>query len=491
MKGWKKMRKHAAMHKPLAVLIAAFMLLSTLSVFALTGFAANSELPSYSTDFTGTDELTKWSGDTDSYTVADSKLTNTAGIKALTFTNGAEAAPAYENVRIDATLSQTARIAFRASNLWTDKTYVEVDFGGAVMLRKSDDTNIQTADVTGLAAGTNADISIKVVGDKVTVTVNDTVALDAVAATGINATGAIGILTIAENVSFDKFAITPLDADGNPIEDEEQGGDEGDDQPVDDLKPTVPGKDISHYFTDFDDPDELDNKWLAAAELAIADGKLSTSGKIAGALLDVEYKNFEIETVIDNDARLVFRADDLVIWTANRYYVEIDFADAGNDAAIFIRSSADESVNLKLVEVPGERLTVGNATRVRVKVVGSKIQVFLGKDTEPIAEYEDANEIETRTGYPGVMVINLQTNFNYYMVTELDETGAPVKVETSTSTDSKPTEEKPSPTESESSTASGSVDTGASGSGMLIFCLVAGFGSAAAILMVSKKRSTK
>jgi len=496
------MRKHVVLHKPLAALIAALVLLSTLSVFAITSFAS-SALPSFSTDFTEADELTKWSGDVANFTVADSKLTSSAAWKAIAFTNGGNSAPLYENVQIDVTLNQTARIAFRASDLWTDRCYVEVDFGGAVMLRNNSDENIQTADVAGLVAGTNSNVSIKIVGNKVTVSVNDSVAINAVTAPDLADSGYIGLIAPDANVSFDKFAITPLDEDGNPIEDEEQGGQDGDDQPADDLKPTVPDKDISHYFTDFDDPDELDNKWLAPAELKIEDNKLiakaaEEGGEVVanGALLDEEYKNFEIETVLNNDARLVFRADDIVIWTANRYYVEIDFADAGNDAAIFIRSSADESVNLKLVEVPGERLTIGNATRVRVKVVGSKIQVFLGKDIEPIAEYEDEG-IAVRTGYTGVMVISIPngdripTEFDYYMVTELDDSGEPVKVENNTnSISSEGSTGTSSTTEPENSAVSGPADTGESASGMFIFCLIAVFGSAAAVLLMMYKKQS-
>ena len=133
-----KMRKHVVLHKPLAALIAALVLLSTLSVFAITSFAS-SALPSFSTDFTEADELTKWSGDVANFTVADSKLTSSAEWKAIAFTNGGNSAPLYENVQIDVTLNQTARIAFRASDLWADRCYVEVDFGGAVMLRNNSD----------------------------------------------------------------------------------------------------------------------------------------------------------------------------------------------------------------------------------------------------------------------------------------------------------------------------------------------------------------
>lgn len=487
------MRKHAVSHKSFAALLAAVVLLSTMSVFALIGFASTA-LPSFSTDFTETDELTKWSGDTANFIVADSKLTSSAAWKAITFTNGGSSAPLYESTQIDVTLSQTARIAFRASDLWTDRHYVEVDFGGAVMLRNNSDADIQTAAVADLAAGTNANVSIKIVDNKVTVLVNDTVVIDAVTAPDLAANGYIGLIVPAENVSFDKFAITPLDADGNPIQDESNSSNsESGNQPdEDDLKPVVPGKDISHYFTDFDDENELDNKWLAPAELKIEDGKLIAQNAIAGALLEpAEYKNFEIETVIDNDARLVFRADDIVIWTANRFYVEVDFADSGEDA-IFVRDSKDETKNLKVVELPGETLTPGTSIRVRVRVIGSKIQVFLGKNAEPVLEYEN-EQIEARSGYTGVMVINLPTKFDYYMVTELNDNGEPVKVETDPGTvSSEESKESSDTTVSETSTVNKPADTGESAPGMLAFCLITVFGSAAAVLlMVYKKQSEK
>ena len=376
------------------------------------------------------------------------------------------------------------------------------------MLRNNSDADIQTAAVAGLAAATNANVSIKIVGQNVTVSVNDTAAIEAATAPDLAANGYIGLIVPAAGVSFDKFAITPLDADGNPIQDESNSNvssDESGDQPaVDDLKPTVPGEDISHYFTDFDNPDELNNNWLAPAELKIEDNKLvakaaEEGGEVVanGALLGEEYKNFEIETVINNDARLVFRADDIVIWSANRFYVEFDFAQTGN-AAIFVRSSRDETVNLKTVEIPNGIMTPDTPVRVRVKVVDSKIQVFLGKNAEPVLEYED-EEIAVRTGYTGVMVISfpngdrIPTKFDYYMVTELDDSGEPVKVENNTSSvSSEESTGTSSTTASENSAVSGPADTGESASSMLIFCLIAVFGSAAAVLlMMYKKQSAK
>ena len=414
---------------------------------------AAAETDSFYTGFAGDQatELANWSGNTDAFTVADSKLTQAAGSwTALTLGDGTAT---YGDVSIEASMSQTGRIFFRGESAWANRFYVEMDFGGAVFLRNLGEENVASAAVA-LTAGTPALVNITVIDQTVSVFVNGELVLTHTDNT-LPATGAIGVV-FGCGMVFDNFGVTviPTDTDDEggenppPSGDGDEGGEnpppvggdddeEGEDAPPAPILPILPEENIFHYFDDFDDVDTFEYDWIGTTAMELVAGNLiGYHDAISGTLLygpdDDNYMdgyyfdNYEIEAVFGQDARIAFRIKEPSVWHSERYYVEVQFnPQASGEGVVLLRDKLEDGDVAKAI-IPAGVLVKGTDVRVRVRVVGDTVSVFLGNSDEAVLTYD---ELEVYEGYVGLMSIYSPVEFRWFLMTMLDEEGNPIEIE--------------------------------------------------------------
>ena len=205
--------------------LSCLMAVTFLTAAPLSGSAAGKN---YSTDFNSADDLKDWrmqqadaqgnETDYDGYEVKDGMMVpKKAGQILGAVYTGAK----YKNVLIETSVDKATRIEFccDTASPWADKRfYVEIDFGGAVLIRTGEDQEIASQLVSGLVSREQTEVKIRIYGKTIEVYLNGakTPSLKRVDEDGtFTATeGYIGIMTVWQNPSIDYFRITELDENG-------------------------------------------------------------------------------------------------------------------------------------------------------------------------------------------------------------------------------------------------------------------------------------
>lgn len=213
------------MKKSLCFALSCLLAVSLSAIAPLVGSAAGKN---YSTDFNSANDLKEWKmyqGDKDGnnvefdgYEVKNGMMTPK---KAGQILGAVYTGSKYKNVLIETSIDKMARIEFccDSDSPWADKRfYVEVDFGGAVLIRTGEDQEIASQLVSGLVSREQTEVKIRIYGKTIEVYLNGgkTPSLKRVDEDGtFTATeGYVGIMTVWQNPSVDYFRITELDENG-------------------------------------------------------------------------------------------------------------------------------------------------------------------------------------------------------------------------------------------------------------------------------------
>ncbi len=213
------------MKKSLCFALSCLLAVSLAAIAPLAGSAAEKN---YSTDFNSADDLKDWrmqqadaegnATDFDGYEIKDGMMTPK---KAGQILGAVYTGSKYKNVLIETSIDKMARIEFccDSASAWSDRRfYVEVDFGGAVLIRTGEDKEIASQLVSGLVSREQTEVKIRIYGKTIEVYLNGgkTPSLKRVDEDGtFTATeGYIGIMTVWQNPSIDYFRITGLDENG-------------------------------------------------------------------------------------------------------------------------------------------------------------------------------------------------------------------------------------------------------------------------------------
>ncbi len=213
------------MKKSFCLLLSCLIVLSMTIMAPLTGSAAGKN---YSTDFNSADDLKDWklqkadaegnAEDFEGYEVKDGVM---VAKKAGQILGAVYTGAKYTNMLIETSIDKMARIEFccDSASAWADKRfYVEIDFGGAVLIRTGLDQEIGSQLVSGLVSREQTEVKIRIYGKTIEVYLNGakTPSLKRVDDDGtFTATeGYVGIMTVWQNPSVDYFRITELDENG-------------------------------------------------------------------------------------------------------------------------------------------------------------------------------------------------------------------------------------------------------------------------------------
>lgn len=148
----------------------------------------------------------------------------------------------------------------------------------------------------------------------------------------------------------------------------------------------------------------------------IEDGtvKPERQGIIVGLLYKNEtYENLLIEAEINKMTRFQFRVGSDSTWSDERFYVEIDFG-----GAIILRNQDDKELSSTLVY----NLVSREMTKVKIRVYGNTVEVYLHDNTEPDFTYTD-EQLAVRSGYFSMMFVWQDPNVDNIRLTKLDSQG--------------------------------------------------------------------
>lgn len=198
------------------------------SLAAIAPLAGSAAEKNYSTDFNSADDLKDWrtqqadaegnATDFDGYEIKNGMMTPK---KAGQILGAVYTGSKYKNVLIETSIDKMARIEFccDSASAWADRRfYVEVDFGGAVLIRTGEDKEIASQLVSGLVSREQTEVKIRIYGKTIEVYLNGgkTPSLKRVDEDGTftSTEGYVGIMTVWQNPSIDYFRITELDENG-------------------------------------------------------------------------------------------------------------------------------------------------------------------------------------------------------------------------------------------------------------------------------------
>ena len=167
------------MKKSLCFALSCLLAASLLAVAPLTGSAAGKN---YSTDFNSANDLKDWkmyqadkdgnNVEFDGYEVKDGMMTPK---KAGQILGAVYTGSKYKNVLIETSINKMARIEFccDSASPWADRRfYVEVDFGGVVLIRTGEDKEIASQLVSGLVSREQTEVKIRIYGKTIEVYLN-------------------------------------------------------------------------------------------------------------------------------------------------------------------------------------------------------------------------------------------------------------------------------------------------------------------------------